>query len=257
MNHSIFQKRTRIVFVLAAVLVVFWVIWLIYYASTFHVVSTNPGMSNVATDSSSIKISFNRPISSSNLIVVSNPSIVTSTKVSYKALVLSLSYPLNQSTRYTLTVVSVTDNLGKQLKNLVFTFTPKYVPYANLPVSQQKTIFQQPPTASDQPPDFGDTSGLINQGLSTQQVQDYEQGVTAFAQTTNIKLSSAIINQSSITTGPINPDGIFVINFSVSINETVYNASFQYSGLNSGELFLHNTSSGSQVFDSGILSVGS
>lgn len=258
MEQSSFRKYFKLAIAAIVVVAVIWLGWSIYYATTFHVINTEPSSNNVSTQTPFFKLSFSRAVSSSKLSYTSNPSIIASSNVNNKVLTLNLHYPLNANTKYTITIMSIYDTGGSKLTNISLTFTPKYTAYNKLPANQQAVILkQQQVAANNQPPNFSGTSSLISQGLSTQQVQIFQQAITSFAKSTNLDLKSAVIDEASVTTGPINPDGTFSVTFSLFVNSTSYEAKFQYVGLTDGELFLYNPQSGSQIFDSGVINLSS
>jgi len=243
--------------VIAGLLIVIWIGWAIYYSSTFHVVSLSPSSGNVSTITPYIKINFSKIINKDNLVISSGPSIIKSITVSGKTVTVNVLVPLKANKRYEITIVTVYDKDGKELKNVNFKFTPKYEPYNSLSKDQQETILrQQEQSANNQPPTFLGTSSLINNGLTTQQVQDFEQGVTNFAQSQKLNFSSAVVNQSTVTSDTNNGNGIFGINFTFSINSIDYSANIQYSGLQSVQLNIYNNQ-GTELYQYGNLNSAS
>src|SRR5581483_5874892 len=91
-------------------------------------------------------------------------------------------------------------------------------------------------------------SGLINIGLSADQVEQIAQDVFQF----NPKAATAIINQSSITPAPHDPntDIGFSVNFTIAIDGTNYAAVASYTDINNVTLQLSNPSTGSVLYDS-------
>jgi hypothetical protein len=260
MEQTTFVKRLRQLLVVMVAVVLLYCIWLAYYATTFHVISTNPHINNVDTTSPTLEINFSKAVASAGYTVSSNPSIVSRSTATAKQLTLHLVTPLSTSQSYTITIKSITDNKGKQLKTISYTFTPKSVGYASLPASQQAaTLKQQQAAASNQPPSFLGMDTLITDGVSTEQVQAMETAIENFAQTTNLHLTSTVIDDSSVQAGAPNEnnEALFTVDFSVSINGTSYQAVLDYTGITSAELILSNPSTGAQVFDSGMLSAGS
>jgi len=257
MDQTIFKKRLKLLLALVIVLILLWIGFIIYDNSTFRLVGTNPISSAVNTASPAFDINFSKNVSSSQLSLSSTPNIISSYRVIGKSIDITLITPLNSGTTYTLSVKNIYDTGGKQLANLQFTFDPKYVAPNQITQSQQNQVLEQQSSgATTQGPSYTGTGGLINNGVSTQQIQDYEQAIASFAQSKSLTLTLININQSSIIPEPLNTysDGSFGINFSVTLNNNLtYNAKIHCVGLNQAELYLYDTSSGAQIFDSGLV----
>jgi len=240
MDKSIFRKRIKQLLAAGLTLVGILVAWLIYSNLTFHVVSTDPSTGDVATVSPYFKINFNKALSANGLSVSENPSLGTY-EVSGKTLTINITSLLNQNTTYKITVEAIRDVKGSQLKNIVFQFTPKFISPSDLEKSQQNAILKrQAQAATNQPPSFSGTNALISVGLSTSQVEDFEQGTINYAKSNNIKLSSVIVDQSSVSSGPITGDGVFTVSFNFSAGGNQYSATLTYSGLESAQLNIYN-----------------
>jgi hypothetical protein len=99
---------------------------------------------------------------------------------------------------------------------------------------------------------FNGTTTLINQGLTTQQVDAMEQALQKFEP--GVLLFN--INTSSITQLPINPDDpnpTIQYSFAFSANGTTYNAILNCPSLTSTELLVYSAKTSKQVFDSGTI----
>jgi len=247
---EVVRKQLKIIAAVVLILLLGWLGYLIYLSTTFHATDTNPSLSSVATVTPFLEINFNRPLSSSGVNVTSSPSIINSYSVSGDQLKLNFPPMLQQNRAYTVTVESISDTTGKQLKNLHFTFTPKYISTGNLPEDQQQAILKRQAAAAPQSAGatFAGTEGLINNGLTTTQVQVFESDLMSFSQANKLNLNTVVVN--TVNPGPLNGSGTFTLNFVVSINSTNYNATITYSGITTIELTLTN-SQGVQVYNAG------
>lgn len=249
-------NRLKLLGVLVGALMVVWGGYEIYDSLRFHIISTTPSTSKVATITPFIKVNFNHSLSSTGLDVSSSPAIVNHSSVSGKVLTLGLSSPMDANKKYTITIGSISDTRGKTLKDKVIVFSPRYVAYSNLSDEQQKTLLQQQSTAAaNQPPAFTGTDALTADGVSVEQVQAFEQGITSFASTTHLSPHSVDIS-SDVSPGPIDQStGNFAVTFTVAIDGTNYGAKLECIGVTGAELWLYDTQSGGQRFDSGSITI--
>ena len=94
---------------------------------------------------------------------------------------------------------------------------------------------------------------LVNLGLTALQAEELQTAFQKFAPTAN----TVTIDDSSIVRSGINPDSSSLVTnykFLVSINSTTYNAEASCNGLTQTELFLMNSQTNKQIFDSGVIS---
>ncbi len=108
----------------------------------FRVLSTNPSVNYFADVSPFFKVTYNKPLSKSDLSVTSNPGIIKSYSVSGDTLTTLLNVPLNNTRDYSIFVLRIKDTAGVELKNQVFTFKPKLVNSNDLSKSQQNALLQ-------------------------------------------------------------------------------------------------------------------
>lgn len=137
-------KRKKILILLILIIGFILIIWLgytIYNATTFHIVSTNPSINNVATVSPFIDVNFNRALSN-KINVTSNPNIVSSFKIINKQIDISLNIPLNENYKYTILISDIYDTSGQHLNNQKLAFTPIYISASNLPQDQGKVLLK-------------------------------------------------------------------------------------------------------------------
>jgi hypothetical protein len=98
---------------------------------------------------------------------------------------------------------------------------------------------------------FQGMSAFINNGLTTEQVNELIQSFSKFTPTAK----TVSIDPASLTPGPHDPNKInpFTINFNASIDSSPYKGTVSYTDLSSIRLILYS-SSGKQAFDSGTIS---
>ena len=254
MQQSTLSLRLKKFLVLCLPIIVAVVVWLIYYASTFHVISITPATNNIATVTPSLTVNFSQNIVNSSLKVVAQSSFISNTTIHGKAVTFTLNAPLQAGQTYTVTIASVANQKGKVLQNIVLSFKPKVVPFDQLPASEQTEILNnQAKAPSRQTTVFFGTDSLIDHGLSSQQAQYYQQAVSNYVASLHTNLTGAVIDPGSIAQAPLDGSGLFRVKFSVTINTQKYSAAIAYSGLSDAELFLYSPSTQQQVFDSGDL----
>lgn len=95
---------------------------------------------------------------------------------------------------------------------------------------------------------FEGTDALINDGLTTDQVNEMEQYFFQFKSSAN----TVTIDQNTVGPGPHNPNVVspFTLNFNVAIDSTSYKATISYTDLNNVTLQLFNPQTGAVVYDS-------
>lgn len=249
-KRQILIKRIRLSILLVIIFLLAWTSWLIYYSRTFHVISTNPSMDNISTVSQFIEIHFSKNLAFQSPSITSTSSVVTSSAIYGKVLKLNIS-TIIQGKKYTINIASVRDSYGDLLKNLTFTFTPTYIPYDSVPKSQQKAILQNQASAAKQYTlTYSGTSALINNGLTTTQVNSFESDIKNFASINKISLSNVAVDKASVEPGPQNQSGIFTLNFNITVNNsTKYMATIFYSDLTNIHLQLYSKA-GVIIYDS-------
>lgn len=106
------------------------------------------------------------------------------------------------------------------------------------------------PAYQQQSPTYEGMSAFIDNGMTTEQVNNLIQAFSKFAP----KAKVISIDTSSLTPGPHTPGTLnpFTIRFSLTVDSKPYNGVVSYSNLSSIRLYLY-AASGRQVFDSGVI----
>lgn len=244
--------RSRLpVFIAVVVLIISVVGYYIIINLHFRVVSTNPGVNNVATISPFFKINFDRQLSSNGVDISSNPSIIKSYYVSGKVLTINLISPLDSKKQYVITLKKISDLKNEQIKDRQFTFTPSVIQSQDLPKDQAAALLKQ---QSSRPPSRNDivftgTDSLQKYGVSLTQVDDLKQAVFQLKNSA----SSAVIDTKSVVPVPHDPNSSSrsdSINFLIKIDNTSYRAKIDYMDLVTLRLYLYDSQTNSLVYDS-------
>jgi len=247
------KKQIKIVLMLLIFFAILVTAWLLYYASTFHLINTDPSAGEINTITPYITFNFSKALAKTKYQITIQPSETYSETVNQKSLTINLSSTLKSNQKYTIIIPVVSDTSGQQIKNLSLVFTPTQVPYTKIPANQQKAILKRQAlgTAKNQKPVFIGTSALINSGLSSEQIILLEQALSQYQE----KAKVFKINESSVEPGPRNPNTStqFSLNFSLSIENTPYNATLNYTSITNINLILYNPTTDAQVYDSGVL----
>jgi len=248
------RRRVKLaLFALVGALIIFG-LYQVYLSVQFRVVSTNPKTSSVAGISPFLNVNFNKQLSNQSVVVSMDPDALGSYTTKGKTLYINLNDPLTVGKKYTITIKSITSTGGAQILNKKISFVPKDIPYDNLPDDQQAAIQHQQPPKNDQntTPTFTGTPSLINDGLTTAQINDLVQAFNDFAP----KAKQVTIDTGSITTGPLNPAAttpVFTLMFDVNVDNTTYKATVSHSDALSLTLQLVNPQTGQQAFNSGVI----
>lgn len=125
-----------------AALFILLVVYAVYLTLTFRIVGTSPKLSNVATASPYITVSFNKNLSSNGLSVSGTEGLVTSTSVKGKNLQINLNN-MTTGNEYVVHINSVSSTSGKTIKNKDLSFKAKNIDVGNLPKEQQQTLINQ------------------------------------------------------------------------------------------------------------------
>jgi len=95
---------------------------------------------------------------------------------------------------------------------------------------------------------------LVNQGISTYQIEAIKQAVFLFGQTAKTTITTAAVNDNTIAIPPYSTNTVpdyFTMLFDLTINKTTYHATIQYSDVTSVRLLL--AQGNNQVYDSGTI----
>lgn len=229
----------------------------IYQSLTFHIVGTIPSMDKFPVSSPVIFIDFNKPLANTTLTTSWNPGLGSAYTISGTRLTIYLQAALQTGKQYTFTIHGVTSQAGEKLGDVTYTFTPQNIDYGSLPKEIQQVLFSnqdQNQLPSRDTITFSGTTGLINQGISTYQIEALKQAVFLFGQKTNTTVTTAVVDDSTITIPPYGtntaPD-YFTMSFDMTINTTRYHATLQYSDVASMQLLLSQNNN--QVYDSGTI----
>lgn len=136
-------KPIKVIVILLITFVVLFVGYEVFSAERFHLINTNPALNNISTSQKTIKLNFNKTLTPKNLIVIASPTNIWSDQVSDKTLVINFSSIDNKP--YSITILSLYDTNGSEIKNLVLHFTPIVVSFNQLPNNVQKTIVNGQP----------------------------------------------------------------------------------------------------------------
>ncbi len=98
---------------------------------------------------------------------------------------------------------------------------------------------------------------LLQHGMTSDQLTNLEKAFYQYSQINNLGIKQVSINPDTFTTGILNQGTANQTNtadFNVVFDsKTTVHAQARYSGLDSAELFLTDSSSGKQLYDSGVL----
>jgi hypothetical protein len=225
--------------------------WLLYNGLTFRITGTNPGINKVATVSPFFKISFNKALSSKDIVLSSSLNIVNAYSVSGRVLNISLKEPLQQSTSYTISISRIKSESGKEIINKSFTFRAEYISESNLPKDQQQALLRQQINhpLSRNSIYFSGANNLLTYGVTLAQLEAFKQAVFMYSN----KIKNVSINASSIKLAPHDPNSSSVgaaMNFSLIIDDKDFSAKIEYSNLTTLRLFLYDSSGSNLIYDS-------
>jgi len=255
-GQASFARFLKPLFIVLPVLVVAFVAYQVVRSQRFHVVSTYPSTSNVATVSPFLKINFNKTLSRRGLSIASSYSVAKSYKIEGKVLVVTLKSPMTADYSYYIKINNISDIYGHKINNEVFSFVPKFMSSQDLPKDQQQALLQaqaQVPKSKSNVV-FNGTGVLINNGVTATQLDELEQEFFSFDP--NEKVVSVVSN--SVVQVPHDRNSastLDTINFSVQIDSKSYGARIDYSLLyDTIRLYLYNPQTNALVFDSNTLS---
>jgi hypothetical protein len=220
----------------------------LYNNSHFRVAATNPKTSRVAAITPFLNVKFNRTLVEKGISVSITPDALSSYSVKDNVIYINFNNPLEINKKYIVTINNVYDIKGEHLA-VKLSFTPKNIPFKDLPKDQQLAIQKQEPQRADQNsgPAFSGMNAFIDRGLTTSQVNSLINTFTKYSPGSQ----TVDVDAGSLTSGPHDPNSAdpFTINFSVNIDSKNYKGTVSYTDLDSVHLVLVD-SSGKQVFDS-------
>jgi hypothetical protein len=253
------QRRTRRMLLLASLALVAIMAIIITLsirsAHKLRVLSTNPTTETITTVSPYLKVTFNQKLSTKNVKLSSNPSIIKSYQIVNDVLVINLTSvesALDSSKEYTITVNTLSSDSGSRLSNQAFTFTPQDATPSNLPGDQQQALQREdqaagnPATTDDI--DFEGVESLFDQPISIAPILGLQH---AFLQFKPYAQSVTVDNTSIHSVQQGSPT---IEEFSLTIDNTSYRAKLTFTE-SIARLYLYDTG-GKQVFDSKDIDLG-
>lgn len=237
---------------LAVLLLIIGVV--VYQSMQFHIVGTIPSMDSFPNDAPILLIDFNKPLANTKLTTIWSPGVGSTYSISGQRLTINVRSTLQTGKQYTITIKGVRSQAGDTLGDITYTFTAQYITYDKLPKEIQQILLKQQdqgPPPSRNTITFSGTDALINQGISTYQIEALKQAVFLFGQNTKTDITTAAVDTSTITIPPYSKDtsDYFTMLFDITINNTRYHATMLYSSVTAMELKLSQGST--QVYDSG------
>lgn len=228
-NDDSFKKRLRLLAILLVVLVVvFGVIFFFTHQTPLKVTSTNPSLSSITTQAPTLKLTFNMPLAASSASVTSNPSIVTSSRVSGDTLTLTLKERTMLILHtYTINLQNLRSMTGRKMKNAQVSFSPKFAT-----------------------PFITGEDSLIGIGLTNQQVTDinnYNAQLSPWAQTVEIDTGSI----KHYMLNPSDPWSPWAVSFIESIDGYNYNVVGSFYNTQDIQVKITDPSTNTQVLSAG------
>lgn len=258
-NYTTEQQNTfRLIklAVIALIVIVLVVLGVMFYQSRkFHVVRTNPDMSNVAAIAPFIKFDFNQPVKiDKTMSITASPDIINSFEAKDKTLTVDLADGLEVGQKYSITLGEIDSTTGETVRNKIYTFTAQDIAFNDLPADQQQAIIKSQDNApiSRDSYNYNNINILTdNGGLTIYQSDDIKQALFQYFQKNKLKVSE--IDFSNFTPPAPHPDQPAAPDISsvdVSFNGNIYTAKIAALDLESIKLTLLD-SNNHQIYDSG------
>jgi hypothetical protein len=225
---------------------------------TFHIVSTSPKLSRIATFTPYIEVNFSRNLSN-NVTISSNPQVTRSHTVKGKTLRIYLISPDTtlQSKKYTITIKNIKSTSNELLATQTLTFTPNpNIDSHSQPKEIQDYLMQRQSKKPNSPDSIalGGLDELIHQGLTEDQFTNLQQALFKFAGQTPASVDTKSVQSSQEP----QPDGTVkqYLNFNLKVGNKAYFAKLDYTDFSAVELFLYNKKTDAKpLFDSGMIDV--
>ncbi len=129
---------------LGLVLVFLIIAYMVFEYFNFSYLGTTPGLSQTYNWTPVIEFRFNKNLITKGLSVSMSPnSLYGNYKIKGNLIEVPLSVPLSNSTTYSITINSVYDTHGQELKNLVYTFKPRSISVSSLPDYQKYDLISR------------------------------------------------------------------------------------------------------------------
>lgn len=245
-------RKLIVLVVILAVAVLGWWVWQI---SQFHIVKTDPKLSQVATLSESLTIYFSDEINPASFRLSDTYGIVSDKPEFHgKQVVIPLS-SLTEAARYSLTVTSVKNTDGEMLVNQKLDFTTKDIPYAKLSKSQQQALVnsQDRPVYSVNTLNYSRFNDLLDYGITSDQLQNIKQALFDYSNVAHKQFWTMTLTPDSIAVATYKPGSGSTKNsasFSVRLNNETFRATIDYDLLADDVHLVLQNPGGATVFDS-------
>lgn len=252
-------KKTLITtgIVAAAVAAVGFALFAWYNATHLRVSATRPD-GKIGASSTNIIFWYNKPIDPSMVKNFSiTPKVSGETTVSGTALIFSPDNALDYNKTYTATISSATSKDGKYHRGASkITFKVDFIPADKLPkdVLQrgiEKQTDNQPTTLA-----VNGTNALINQGVTSAQVNALQDTLNKYFQTIPVK-KDYNAQLGPITADPYDPNSnnpSQTYHFDMTMNKTKYSVKLACAVLGDIHVYVYSEQ-GAQVYDSGNITV--
>lgn len=264
-NTSMFQqpqqnaqsRRNFIIIAVLTILVIVVVVASLFAGNTgFRVVGTDPKLSSVPNYIPYMNVKFSEKISSKDISISSSPDITESHSVKDETLkIVFKKDKLKVGNEYVITIKSIRSESGEVLTDEKLKFTAKDVDLSSLSEEMQTAAIntQDKPPYSPNSYAFEGVDVLVDDyGLTAYATEGLRQAVFNYGKSINEQVDQAILYKGSITTTIVDPaQDIGAVNFTLDINDKTFSAQLNHWDLTKVRLYLRDTSTDAQVFDSG------
>jgi hypothetical protein len=113
--------------------------WVVYYSSTFHVVSTTPKNHGSISTYGAVVVNFSQALPSNSGVnqITLSPSVVGQSTTQGKTLTFVPANPLTSGKTYRAVLSNITSGNGKHLADVSLTFSVVTIPFSKLPKADQ------------------------------------------------------------------------------------------------------------------------
>ena len=139
---NILRKYKKVVIVVLLLGFIFTA-YEIYIASTFHIIKTDPSVSNISVISPYFDVHFSKNLSKDIKVQIIPSNASSSTVISGKNIKINLISPLLSSQSYKITITNIYSLNGDHLGDKVFNFKPVSILNTKLSKEQTKVITNQ------------------------------------------------------------------------------------------------------------------
>jgi hypothetical protein len=225
-----------------------------YRAYVFHIIKTDPKMSEVGNYSPFMRIYFNDPLKDGSVKVTGTSDVVASVDVKDKVVTVNFNPNLIIGKNYTVTLVSAANKKGDTITDRKFTFKVKDISIDKLSKAQQQDIMSKVDNIpySVYTVAFNGFDELTNSGgLSSDQEQLVKQAIFDYNQQQAVKLTQVTLDTASIFPEAFDPnsaDASRSVHFTVVANDTTYTVRATYSDISTAQVVLFDQT-GRPLFD--------